>query len=91
MPTTVMLVTCALKRRNGTRIKRNIFNGARSTAFEMPFLHLFTNWNIFCTSVKKKKTTFSRFAGSRHALLLQSLLFQNVVSHMFHSNFPSLT
>ena len=25
--TTVMLVTCALKRRNGTRNKRNIFNG----------------------------------------------------------------
>ena len=37
MPTTVMLVTCALKRRNGTRTKRNIFNGARSTTFEMPF------------------------------------------------------
>ena len=64
---------------------------ARSTTFEMPFLHLFTNWNIFCISVKKKKTTFSRFVGSRHALLLQSLLFQNVLSHMFHSHFPSLT
>ena len=55
MPTTVMLVTCALKRRNGTRTKRNIFNGARSTTFETPFLHLFTNWNIFCISVKKKQ------------------------------------
>ena len=50
-----MLVMCALKRRNGTRTKRNIFNGARSTTFEMPFLHLFTNWNIFCISVKKKQ------------------------------------
>ena len=48
-----MLVTCALKRRNGTGTKRNIFHGARSTTFEMPFLHLFTNWNIFCISVKK--------------------------------------
>ena len=26
MSTTVMLVTCTLKRRNGTRTKRNIFN-----------------------------------------------------------------
>ena len=49
-----MLVTCALKRRNGTHTKRNIFNGAFKT-FEIPFLHLFTNWNIFCISVKKKQ------------------------------------
>ena len=28
MPTAVMLVTYALKRRNGTRTKRDIFNGA---------------------------------------------------------------
>ena len=28
MPTTVMLVMCALKRRNGTGTKFNIFNGA---------------------------------------------------------------
>ena len=42
MPTTVMLVTCALRRRNGTLTKRNIFNGAF-----MSFLHLFANWNIF--------------------------------------------
>ena len=68
-----------------------IFSTVRSTTFEMPFLHLFTNWNIFCISVKKKKTTFSRFVGSRHALLLQSLLFQSVVSHMFHSHFASFT
>lgn len=31
-----------------------IFSTVRSTTFEMPFLHLFTNWNIFCISVKKK-------------------------------------
>ena len=87
MPTTVMLVTCALKRRNGTCTKRNIFDGARSTTFEMPLLHLFTNWNIFCISVKK--TAFSRFVGSRNALLLQSLLFQNVLSHNYVSlSFP---
>ena len=49
----IMLVTCALKRRKGTCTKRNIFNGV-STTFEMPFLHLFTNLNIFCVSVKKK-------------------------------------
>ena len=34
--------------------KRNIFNGA-STTFVMPCLHLFTNLNIFCISVKEKK------------------------------------
>ena len=39
-------------------------------------LHLFANWNIF---------------GSGHALLLQSFLFQNAMSHMFYSNFPSFT
>ena len=33
---------------------------------------------------KKTKPTFSRLVGSRHALLLQSLLF-----HMFHSHFHS--
>ena len=56
MPTTLMLVMCALKRRNGTCTKRNtcIFNRA-STTFEMPFLHLFTNLNIFCISVKKQR------------------------------------
>ena len=32
-----------------------IFSTARSTTFEMPFLHLFTNWNIFCISVKKNQ------------------------------------
>ena len=32
-----------------------IFSTVRSTTFEMPFLHLFTDWNIFCFSVKKKK------------------------------------
>ena len=42
MPTTVKLVTCALKRKNGTRTKRNIFNGVFND--EMPFLHLFTNF-----------------------------------------------
>ena len=30
-----------------------IFSISRSTTFEMPFLHLLTNWNIFCISVKK--------------------------------------
>ena len=30
-----------------------IFSTARSTTFEMPFLHLLTNRNIFCISVKK--------------------------------------
>ena len=40
----------------------------------------------FVFRLKKKTTTFSRFVGSRHALLLQSLLF-----HMFHSHFPSFT
>ena len=39
-PATVMFVTFALKRRNGTRTKR-------STAFETPFLHLFANWDVF--------------------------------------------
>ena len=66
-----------------------IFSTVPSTTFEMPFLHLFTNLNIFCISVKKP--TLSRFVGSRHALLLQSLLFQNVVNHMFHSHFRSFT
>ena len=32
-----------------------IFSTARSTTFEMPFLHLFTNWKIFCILVKKKR------------------------------------
>ena len=31
-----------------------IFSMVLSTTFEMPFLHLFTNWNIFCISVKKQ-------------------------------------
>ena len=30
-----------------------IFSTARLTTFEMPFLHLLTNWNIFCISLKK--------------------------------------
>ena len=58
-----------------------IFSTVRSTTFEMPFLHLYTNWKIFCISVKNKPT-FSRFVGSCHALLLQSFLFQNVVNHV---------
>ena len=53
-----------------------VFQRLRSTIFEMPFLHLFTDWNIF---------------GSGHALLLKSLLFQNAVSHMLYSNLPSFT
>ena len=67
-----------------------IFSTARSTTFEMPFLHLFTNCKIFCILVKNK-TTFCRFVGSCHALLLQSFLFQNVVNNMLHSHFPSFT
>ena len=63
MPTTVVLVACALKGRNGTRLNV-IFSTVRSTTFEMPLLHLFANWNIF---------------GSGHALLLQSFLFQNAI------------
>ena len=51
-----------------------IFSTVRSTTFEMPFLHLFANWNVF---------------GSGHALLSQSYLFQNAIIHMFYSNFPS--
>lgn len=26
-----------------------------STTFEMPFLHLFTNWNIFCILIRKQR------------------------------------
>ena len=37
MPTTVMLVTCALKRRNGTCAKRNIFNGAFNDIWDAIF------------------------------------------------------
>ena len=53
-----------------------IFSTVRSTTFEMLFVHLFANWNIF---------------GSGHALLLQSFLFQNAISYIFYSNFPSFT
>ena len=67
-----------------------IFSTVHSTLFEMPSLHLFTNWNIFCVSAKKK-TMFSQFVASLHALPLQSLLFQNVVSHMFHSHVKVFT
>ena len=70
-------------------VLRIIFSTVRSTTFEMPFLDSFTNWNIFCISVKKP--TLYRFVASRPSLLLQSLLFKNVVSHMFHSHFPSFT
>ena len=70
-----MLVTCALKRRNGTLTKHNIFNGTFND-IEMPFLRLFANWNVF---------------GSGHALLSQSFVFQNAIIHMFYSNFPSFT
>ena len=31
------------------------FSTVCSTTFEMPFLHLFTNWNIFCVLIKKKQ------------------------------------
>ena len=50
--------------------------GIYEDAILCPCLHLFANWNIF---------------GSGHALLLQSFLFQNAISHMFYSNFPSFT
>ena len=73
MPPTVMLVTCALNRRKGTRTKRST---TFEMSFEMPFLDLFANWDVF---------------GSGHALLLQSFLFQNAISHMLYSNFPSFT
>ena len=66
-----------------------IFSTARSTTFEMPFLHLLTIGIYFV--FRLKKPTFRRFVGSCHALLLQSLLFQNVVNHMLHSHFPSFT
>ena len=44
MQATVMIVTCALNRRNGTRTKRSM---TFEMPFEMPFLHLFANWDIF--------------------------------------------
>ena len=37
MPTTVMFVTCGLKRRNGTRTERNIFNGAFNDIWDAIF------------------------------------------------------
>ena len=52
------------------------YAGDSSTTFEMSFSHLFANWDVF---------------GSGHALLLQSFLFQNAISHMFYSNFSSFT
>ena len=89
MPTTVMLVTCALKRRNGTCTKRNIFNSAFNDIWDAIFTFIYKLEYILYFG--KKKTTFRRFVGSCHALLLQSLLLQNVVNHMFHSHFPSFT
>ena len=67
MPTTVMLVTFALRRRNGTRTKRNIFNGAFNDILDAIFTFIYKLKYILYFG--KKKTTFSRFVGSRHALL----------------------
>ena len=36
-------------------VLNEIFSTVRSTTFEMPFLHLFSNWNIFCISVRKNQ------------------------------------
>lgn len=41
MPTTVMLVTCALKRRNGTCTKHNIFNGAFNDIWDAIFTFIY--------------------------------------------------
>lgn len=52
MPMTVTFVTCALKRRNGTHTKHDIFNRAFND-IEMPFLNLLIHWDKFCILVRR--------------------------------------
>ena len=60
-------------------------------AFLREFLRMRVEWcnvmPIFTFICKLDRDIF----GSDHALLLQSFLFQNAISHMFYSNFPSFT
>jgi len=81
MPTIVMLVTCALKRRKDTRTKRNIFNGAFNDFWDAIFT--FIDKLEYILYFSKKHPSFSRFVGSRHALLLQSYYFRTLLAMCF--------
>ena len=49
-----MLVTCALKTRNGTRSKRNIFNGAFNDIWDPIFTFIYKLEYILYFGQKKK-------------------------------------
>ena len=74
-----MLVTRALKRRNGTHTKRNIFNGAYNDIWDAIFTFIDNLEYILYFSKKPHHLVglpnrLNDGVGSRHALLLQSLV-----------------